>query len=75
MLFLKSKKQKACNNSGFNDLKEFLDYLTSNKIKYKCIIDNNGNWCASVGNQSVKRYMKENSEEQQDNDSNNTDNN
>lgn len=59
MQFLKSKKQKVLNNSGFNDLKDFLNYLTSQKIKYKCIIDSNGNWCASVGGQSVKRYLKD----------------
>lgn len=69
------KDKKILNNSGFNSLKDFLEYLTINKIKYKCIIDNNGNWCASVGGQSVKRYLKdENNEETSEND-NNTNNN
>lgn len=65
MLFSKNKTTKKYNESGFQTLKDFLDYLQANKIKYKCIIDNEGNWCASVGGQSVKRYLNEQKEEKQ----------
>lgn len=71
MLF-KKQKNNLKNDSGFDTLKDFLNYLQQNNQKYKVILDNNGNWCASVGNFALKKHIKE-QEESQDND--NTNNN
>ena len=70
MLF--KNKKNNCSNSGFETLKDFLNYLQEHNQKYKVILDSAGNWCASVGNYSLKKILKE---QEDNNENDNTNNN
>lgn len=45
---IKKEKKYIC-ETGFESLRELLDYLTANKIKYKLELDNNNIWVVRVG--------------------------
>lgn len=50
-LFKKKNKsvQLEIANSGFYSMREFIDYLTSKKVKYRCKLMYDGTWEVKVG--------------------------
>lgn len=45
----KEVKKPQIKNSGFETMREFLNYLNANKIKWRAVLYDNGQWRVNVG--------------------------
>lgn len=45
----KEVKRPQIKNSGFETMREFLNYLNANKIKWRAVLYDNGQWRVNVG--------------------------
>ena len=48
-IFKKETKPQQIKNSGFETMREFLNYLNNNKIKWRAVLYDNGQWRVNVG--------------------------